>query len=252
MGTLEGTRDYTRHPVQAPEDWQRLAVLDPDQGKLGEMLEALRLIGRGLDAGTPFIQTIFSPLSQVKNLVGKENLPVHLRRYPDVLHAALEVITETTVRFVKAVCETRVVGVFYAIQQAQYGILTEDEFTAFGRYYDLQVLEAAQDLWLNVLHVHGEDVMFDLVADYPVQVINWHDRDTRPSLAEAQGRFEGALCGGLQRWSDLVRGTPDLVRQRAQDALTQTGGRNFILGTGCVTPVVTPLANIRAAREVFA
>jgi uroporphyrinogen decarboxylase len=111
-------------------------------------------------------------------------------------------------------------------------------------------LEAAQALWLNVLHLHGADVMFDLLADYPVQVINWHDRETWPTLAEAQDRFGGAVCGGLQRWDAVVRGTPGYVRDQAVDAMAQTGGQRFILGTGCVTPIIAPMSNIRMAREV--
>jgi hypothetical protein len=33
----------------------------------------------------PFIQTIFSPLSQAKNLVGGDDLLVHLRKNPQEL-----------------------------------------------------------------------------------------------------------------------------------------------------------------------
>jgi uroporphyrinogen decarboxylase len=161
----------------------------------------------------------------------------------------LEIITETTIRFVRAARETGIAGVFYAVQHAQYGLVSEDEYRVFGRPYDLRVLEAAQGLWLNVLHLHGAEVMFDLLADYPVQVINWHDRETWPSLAEAQRRFGGAACGGLGQWEVMVQGTPDEVRQQATDAITQTGGRRFILGTGCVTPIVAPASNIRAVRQ---
>jgi uroporphyrinogen decarboxylase len=248
VGSLEGTREYTARPIQDPEDWRRLRVLDPEQGALGAQLRCLRLIGEQLRGQVPFIQTIFSPLSQAKNLVGRENLPVHLRRHPEAVRAGLEVITETTARFVRAARETGIAGVFYAVQHAQYGVLGEDEYSEFGRLDDLRVLAAAQGLWLNVLHLHGTDVMFDLLADYPVQVVNWHDRETWPTLAEAQRRFGGAVCGGLQRW-DVVRGAPDQVREQAVDAVAQTGGRRFILGTGCVTPVIAPTSNIRAVRE---
>jgi len=174
---------------------------------------------------------------------------VHLRRYPDAIRAGLEAITETTVRFVTAAREIGIAGVFYAVQHAQYGLFSEEEYVTFGRPYDLRVLEAARGLWLNVLHLHGSDVMFDLLADYPVQVINWHDRETGPTLAEAQRRFRGAVCGGLQRWDVVVRGTPGQVREQAADAIAQTEGRRFILGTGCVAPVVAPAVNMRAARE---
>ncbi len=91
--------------------------------------------------------------------------------------------------------------------------------------------------------------MFDLVADYPVQAINWHDQETPPSLGEAMDRFSGALVGGLRQWETMLRGTPDWVRAEAQAAVEETGGRRLVVGTGCVTPITAPLGNIRAARE---
>ena len=249
VGSPEGTREYVAYPVQTPDDWRSLPALDPAQGALGAQLRCLHLIANGLAGEVPFIQTIFSPLAQIKYLLGVEQLPVHLRRHSDALRAGLDVITETTARFVEAARETGIAGVFYAVQQAQYGLLSEEEYAAFGRPYDLRVLEATQGLWLNVLHLHGTDVMFDLLADYPVQVINWHDRETPPTLAEAQRRLDGAVCGGLQRWDVVVQGTRDQVREQAADAIAQTGGRRFILGTGCVTPIVAPTSNIHAVRE---
>ena len=249
LGNMEGTRKYTHYPIQSPEDWYNLQPLDPKSGALGAQLQCLRIIAEALGDEVPFIQTIFNPLSQAKNLVGPEQLPIHMRCYPDALKAGLEVISETTRRFIDAACSTGISGVFYAVQHAQYGVLSEREYTLFGRAYDLKILEAAQGLWLSVLHLHGLDVMFDLLADYPVQVVNWHDRETWPTLAEAQQRFSGAVCGGLQRWDTIVRGTPDRVRKQAAEAISQTSGQRFILGTGCVTPIVAPTANIHAARE---
>ncbi len=249
VGRLEGTREYVHHPIQSPDDWLSLQVLDPTTGSLGEQIRCLRLINAELAGEVPVIQTIFNPLSQAKNLVGRERLLVHLRRYPEALKAGLKTIAETTVHFIEAARETGIAGLFYAVQHAQYGLLSEEEYGAFGRSLDLPLLASAERLWLNVLHLHGTDVMFDLLADYPVQVINWHDRETSPSLAEGQQRFNGAVCGGLQRWEVVMRGTPAQVREQAADSIAQTGGRRFILGTGCVTPIATPWSNIRAVRE---
>jgi uroporphyrinogen decarboxylase len=100
-----------------------------------------------------------------------------------------------------------------------------------------------------MLHLHGDEVMFGEFVDYPVQVINWHDRDTYPSLREARAKFPGTLCGGLQRERTMVLGTPDQVTAEARDAIEQTGGHRFILGTGCVLPIIAPNANIMAARR---
>jgi uroporphyrinogen decarboxylase len=217
-GLPEGTRDYTDRVVQHPEDWERLHLLDPYNGSLSAQIKCLRLIAAELSREVPIIQTIFSPLAQAKNLVGPDNLLIHVRRYPQALKSGLKIITES-------------------------------EYEIFGRSYDLQVLDAAQDLWLNMLHLHGKQIMFKDFLDYPVAIINWHDRETPPSLAEAKKKFPGALCGGLRRWQTMVLGTPDSVTAEAEDAIQTTGGQKLILGTGCVMPTIVPRGNILAARQ---
>jgi uroporphyrinogen decarboxylase len=248
MGNIEGTREYRRYVIAGPEDWARLPVLNPTQGAWGDMLRCLELLGGRVGQRVPFIQTIFNPLTVAKNLMG-DRLLVHLRHHPDALHEGLEAITETTVRFVREAMKTGVAGIFLAVQHAQYGLLSEEEYRAFGRPYDLRVLEATEGAWFNLLHLHGNDVMFDVLADYPVQVMNWHDRETPPSLSEALQRFPGAVCGGIRQFDTMLRGTPEAVHAEAADAIGQTGGRRFILGTGCVTQIASPTANIMAARR---
>jgi uroporphyrinogen decarboxylase len=248
-GNPEGTRDYTTRVIQRPEDWAALTPLHPRQGHLGGMLKALALIGQDLGRATPYIQTIFSPLSQARNLVGPALLPVHVRQHPDKLKAALEVITETTLRFIDAARGTGLDGIFYAVQYASARVLAEAEYKEFGEPYDRKVLQEAGDLWLNVVHLHGEDVYFDLAAAYPAAVVNWHDTQTAPDLAVGLQQMGCAACGGLSQWETMVYGTPEQVRTEAERALAMTQGRRFILGTGCVTPIVAPRANLRAARD---
>jgi len=249
-GASEGTREYTFRIIQRPDDWEQLHVLDVMKGWLGGQLECLRIVTREVGAETPVIQTIFSPLAQAKNLVGNANLLVHIRKYPSELHRGLKTIAETTLRFIEAAEQTGIAGIFYAIQHAQYHLLTEAEYQEFGRAYDLAILEAVKELWLNMLHLHGENVMFDLFREYPIQILNWHDQDTLPSLREGLTHFPGVVCGGLQRERTMVLGTPDQVAAEAQAAIQATEGRRFILGTGCVVPITAPRANLLAARQV--
>ncbi len=248
-GNPEGTRDYTNKVIYSPEDWEKLPILDPTKGTLGGQLTCLQNLVAEFGPDLPVLQTIFSPLSQAKHLVGTGELSIYIHRSPDALQAGLKIITETTLRFIEEAKKTGIAGIFYAVQHAQYGLLSLDEFTRFERPYDLQILEASRDLWLNLLHLHGEDLMFDQVLDYPVQVMNWHDRQTPPSLLAAQSMFKGVVCGGLRQWDTMVLGTPEQVQQEAEDAIAQTGGERFILGTGCVLPITAPYGNIAAARE---
>jgi len=248
-GNPEGTRDYTHQVITKPEDWIRLEVLDPNKGFLGDQLKSLKMLVNELGPDVPVIQTVFNPLSQAKNLVGKNRLLSHIRQYPNAVLGGLKIITESTRRFVEEVVDIGVAGVFFAVQHAQYSLLSEREFEAFGRIFDLQVLEPTEDLWLNMLHMHGVDVMFDFLKEYPVQVINWHDRETPPDLKEASEQFSGVLCGGLRRIETMVLGSPEQVIEEARDAISQTKGLRFILGTGCVAPITTPYGNIMAVRK---
>jgi len=249
-GNPEGTRDYTKRAIQEPEDWAKLQLLDPTRGHLGDQIACLRLLIHEFSPRTPVIQTIFSPMSQAKNLVGPEALLIHMRRNPDALHEGLKRITETTIRFIEEAIKTGIDGVFYAIQHGQHALLSTPEFDAFCRAYDLQILESAKGLWLNMLHLHGEGVMFDRVLDYPVSILNWHDRQSPPTLSEAQKRYDGVVCGGLRQWDTMVLGTHQQVREEAEDAIRQTNGMKFILGTGCVLPTTAPHGNILSARQV--
>ncbi len=247
-GDTEGTRAYVGRVIQTPDDWARLPVLDPLKGQLADELDCLRMLVKEMGSQTPIIQTIFNPLSQAKNLVGGSELLVHLRQHPQALHAGLKTIAESTRRFIEAVKSTGVSGIFYAVQHAQYGLLSEAEYNIFGRPYDMQVLEPAQDMWLRLLHLHGMDVMFDLFTDYPVNIINWHDRETAPSLSLAQKRYSGVVCGGVSRQT-LVFGSPDQVRSEALEAVQATGGQRILISTGCVAPVITPYGNLLAVRQ---
>jgi uroporphyrinogen decarboxylase len=253
-GHTEGTRRYSRHVIGKPQDWEHLPVLSPASPHLAQQLACLRIIHANLHRETPLLQTIFSPLAQAKNLAGGEQLIIHLRLYPEAVLKGLEIIAESTRSFVEACMEVGLDGVFYAIQHAQAGLLTPDEYKTFGLPNDLTSLTPAKSLWCNLLHLHGLNVYFNLITQslFPdgfFQIVNWHDRETSPSLAEGLENFQGAVCGGISQ-KTIVFGDRSEVRKEAADAIVHTGGRRFILGTGCVVPIIAPHGNILASRQI--
>lgn len=248
VGGDEGNREYTKRVIRQPEDWARLPLLDPHAGRLGGQIRCLERIAAGAGVGTPFIQTIFSPLAQAKNLAGADRLVDHLRRAPELVHAGLETITRSTLSFVEACLPAGIAGIYYAIQLANRSMLSETEYRAFGEPYDRRILAAVAGCWFNLLHLHGTAGMFELVSNYPAHALNWHDRESGPSLQDGMAAFPGAVAGGLEHWEDLLRGNPDGVRARVMDAVAQTGGRRLIVASGCVAPVNAPFSNLRAVR----
>ncbi|MFT3895699.1 MAG: uroporphyrinogen decarboxylase family protein [Anaerolineales bacterium] len=96
--------------------------------------------------------------------------------------------------------------------------------------------------------MHGHDVYFDLLSDFHFQIVNWHDRETYPSLTEAQKLFDGVLCGGMRQDTLVYRDQAE-VQKEAADAIQQTNGKRFMLGTGCVVPIIASHGNLMAARR---
>jgi uroporphyrinogen decarboxylase len=248
VGNLEGTRETTFFPVTEVQDWEALRPLDPARGKLAVQLAALSKVRLEAGEETPMLATVFSPLTQAKHIAGRQVLLSHLRSHPQIVHTALEVLTESTLRFIEKARETGIDGIYYAVQHARYPLMNRDEFATFGRAYDLEVLQSAEDLPFNMLHVHSTDLMFDLVADYPVRLVNWHDRESGVSLREGLAQIKGAASGGIDQWT-IHQESPEQMLAEARDAVEQTGGRRLVLGTGCVVMTTTPLRNLRALRE---
>ena len=246
-GHTEGTRRYVKHPIQNPGDWERLPPLEPSAPHLAAQLACLRQIRAGLGPDVPMLQTVFSPLAQAKNLVGKATLIEHLRKYPEAVLKGLETIALSARRFVEATLETGVDGIFYAVQHAQAGLLTLDEYKTFSLPFDHQTLEPAGDLWCNMLHLHGNAVYFEIVEELSLPIVNWHDRETPPSLTEALQSTSFTVCGGLRQDTLVYREQAEVLSE-ARDALQQTSGQRFILSTGCVVPVIAPHGNLMAAR----
>lgn len=249
VGQEEGTREYTKRVVARPEDWQALERLDPRKGMLATQIKALSLLREAWGDEVPLLATIFSPLAQAKNLAGVERALAHMRSHPDAFMQGLETITESVLRYLEAAEAAGVSGIFYAIQHARYRLMSPTEYKTFGQPYDEEILSAASNLWLNMIHLHGDDdVMFDVVADYDAPLLNWHDRDSNVTLQEGLEQFSGALSGGVSR-DTMHTGEPADVLAEARDAVEQTGGRRLLLGTGCVIMTNTPTRNIRALRE---
>ncbi len=244
----EGSRAYTKRVIREAKDWETLKPLEPSAPHLAAQLECLRLIRKEIGAETPVIQTVFNPMSQAKNLAGNDLLLDHIRKHPEAVMRGLETIAKTTERFIEAARETGIDGIFYAVQHAQGSMMELDEYKAIALPSDQKALEPAKDLWCNMLHLHGRDVYFSLLRLMNFQIVNWHDRESYPSLAEGQSVYRGVVCGGI-RQDSLHGGDPVQIREEARDAVEQTKSRRFILGTGCVVFYQSPDENIKAAIE---
>jgi uroporphyrinogen decarboxylase len=250
-GGANGAREVIKPAIAHTDDWLKLRDLDVREGSYGRQNEALRKTAQALDGEVPLLQTVFSPLTTARKLAG-ERLFDDLRHAPDAVRQALRVITDVTIRFALDALAAGAHGVFFATQLASHRLLSHEEYERFGCAYDLEVLNALRaKSRLSMLHVHGHDIMFDLLAGYPVEMLNWHDRLTQPTLREAASRFPRLLVGGLNENGNLLSGSATAIEAEVYDALAQTRNRQLMIGPGCVVPVAVSDASIAAALRAI-
>jgi len=248
-GAPNGAKTCREHAVKKPDDWKNIKPLAPHGGALGREIKCLRVVRNNRRDSAPILQTIFSPLTIAAKLSGPDLLLQSLRTSPESLLAGLEAITETMIQYVAACFEAGAEGIFFATQMATPARLSLAEHQKFAEPFDLRLLKAvSQRSFFTLLHIHGENILFQELTHYPVQAINWHDRKTWPSLGQAKEIFSGAVVGGLEEWGTLRTGPVSSIKEQVQEAISQTQGKRLIVAPGCGLPIDTPEEFLLAAR----
>ncbi len=238
--------NVVQYGIQKLSDWERLEVIPPYMGSYGKQVELARHVGRLTKGkGLPYIQTIFSPLTTARKLAG-DRVFSDMRESPETVKTALQIITDTTIGFIKANLEAGVSGFFLATQCCNTDTISEEEYHEFEEPYMLQLLQSYQnETFLNIGHLHGENGMFALFSKLPFTVINWHDRWCAPSLSEARKITDKCLAGGIRevpyydengnkvRESLLKGNDVKEIQEHVWEAIREVNGRGLIIAPGC-------------------
>jgi uroporphyrinogen decarboxylase len=246
-----GVAIVTKYAVEAPSDWEKLGDLDIEKGALGRELRSLSRVLYALRGEAPVLATVFSPLTTAQKLSGTLLLE-HLRTHPQMVKHGLSTIAACTARFAARAVELGCAGLYLASQMSQRSQLGEKEYREFGVPFDLEVLGAVEGRsWFNVVHIHGDDIMFGLLESYPVQGISWHVWETKPTVEEFIAA-DGAKCivGGLRRFMITSGNLPELTRD-ISEMMRITGGRRLMLAPGCVVRAPYDQETLRYLRRTI-
>jgi uroporphyrinogen decarboxylase len=236
-----------RHHLRDPRDWRLLEQFEAHTGAFGRQLECLARIREAVGPGVPVVQTIYSPFHVAHKFAGRRVLEDWLRD-PEAVSGALGTIAANYGRFAECCLrEAGVDGFYFAPIGCEASYMEESQYVRMVQPSDLAVLEKLRQAPLLILHIHGErELMFDLLAGYPCDVLSWEDRVAGPSLAEVRRRSSRCLMGGIDHLAARQSAAEELVRQ-GREAMDQAGSNGgFILAPGCTFPEGTPEANLRA------
>jgi uroporphyrinogen decarboxylase len=222
--------------IDSPADMLRFARLPMSARIFAEQLECLRIMRDRLGPDVPLVDTLFEPFFSLLFAVGFSKA-AFIRSHPQEAARMLETLTDTFVDYVAEIRKVPVDGVLYAtnaciVPPSSRGI-SDEEFRAFHRSYDLRLLEQMDGL-VRIVHAHGNPLDLSRILDYPFEVLSWSDRlPGNPSIATVRSLTGKCLMGGVDESRLQERSLPE-IRAEVADALAQAGGsQNFILSPGC-------------------
>lgn len=247
----------TDWPIKSTADLAAIRPLDPCTGPLGDQLNALQKLRAIVGPQVPILQTVFAPAMVLSYMIGEpghreQRLLELLRKHPFQVHSALRVIRETLSGYAAQAIASGADGIFLAIKAASATQMTRAEYAEFGLPYDRAVLSAAQAGWLNMLHLCGSELYFEIVDDLGASLVNWALERGNPGLKKGRDRSHRAVIGGVSAKPRIRQLSPEQVTAEVAAALEETGGKQVMIGPGCSISPDTPEANLRAVRTAVA
>ena len=217
------------------EDWKRLSAAPIDYKWFQEQLKALELIAKRLEGKAFFVETIFNPIG-VARRTAKDVMFTFMREHPDEFKAGLEAITESFLHYGKAALRAGAAGIFFSVNGATDDFMTQEEFMEFVKPYDLKLLKAFREKgFMNIAHIHGQNLRMKDVLDYPVHAFNWSHLHSAPSLSEARKLTDACLIGGIDEMKTSYFHADELEAQ-IKKAAEEAGTEKFMVGPGCAIP----------------
>jgi uroporphyrinogen decarboxylase len=235
--------------IENPEDWYKLDILSGDTKNFSAQRKALDIMIKNLPDDGFVIDTIFSTFAYAEKLTGKKTLN-HLKDNPKALHYGLEVIARSLANFIASCKDIGLSGIYMALQGANRDIMDPDTYRQHFMPYDMIIWESARGLDFNILHLHGYQLMFDVVKVFNPEVITWSNRLTPPSLELARSLYDGCIATGLNEEA-IINYSPEDVRKEVLKTIIEAGAKKLIVAPGCAVPTETPKENLMAIREIL-
>ncbi len=236
---LKVMNDYFYQPpqgldaVKTGEDLKRIDPFDIDQTDWREQFKALEHISAELEGKAYFIDTVFDPWQSIRRNMAGENIEALMENEADVLLQALDIVADNLIAYCKRSLAIGSAGIFMSVPAAAE-LISRDNFLRFVKPPAVKVFKAISELGkMNTAHIHGEDLYFDDVLDFPVDIFNWWDRSPKgPSLQWVKERVPGCVMGGINQ-KIVARTTREFLRNHVREAIELGGQTRFFLANGC-------------------
>jgi len=239
--------------LQDYADLDKLSPADPySDGRLPLYLKALRIVNEEIGDQVSVGSGVGGPFTAAAGLRGTENFLRDLRKNPEMAHRLLELVTESALRYIDAVCD---MGLTPSIAEptATGTLISAGQFQIFAVPYLKKYVERIVERCGKgpSLHICGNSKsIWQCMVDTGAPLLSL---DNQVDLAEAKEAVGDKVClmGNVRPVETIRRGTREQILAEAKECLRKAydNPKGFILATGCQIPVGTPPENIIALMD---
>ncbi len=248
-------------PLSTIEDVYRLEVPDPrTQGRMPLMLEAIGSLRQAVGDEVAIRTPGTGPFALASYFVGTQQwlLDIALAEagFDDgkeaAVHHALGLAAKALTEFGKACFDAGADLLHCGDSLASCNVISPKTYERYAWPYEKQVFSAWREYGITsgLLHICGDSTrVLELYRDTGASLI---ELDSAVDIAEASRRFGGSvtIIGNVNTVTELLQASSAETEAAARRCIERTGGRNFILGSGCIVPRHTPVENVRALVRV--
>lgn len=228
---LEAKGPWFEHPLNGPDDLQRLIVPDVHD-QLHYVMEALKITKKELNGRVPLIGFAGAPFTILAYIIEGQGSKTFskarklLYTQPDLCHNALDRITRTTIAYLKA--QIAAGADMVQLFDSWAGFPTPEQYREFGSKYIRQICEAITEVPVTVF-AKGAYFAREEFAKIPCRTIglDWN-MDMRESRAIVGP--EKTLQGNLDPC--VLYGSPDVIRKETIKMLESFDGGLHIANLG--------------------
>lgn len=239
--------------LQKPSDWAKVPLLKKDF--YAEQLKVIEGVVKQGKREAPVIATVYSPLSLAGHFTGYKHHINHLNEDPEAVKKGLEIITESTLIFVKECIKLGVDGFLQATQGGEVNRFKHKNiFEDYIKPLDLIIGKEINDNTLcNILHIHngGKGYKdYSAFVEYPGHIINCglHLSGSDTSTKDLYELFKRPIMGGLDKAGIVYNGSKTQIQEEVNKTISMAPEK-FILGATCTLPRDTHWNNIRIAMD---
>lgn len=234
------------HIVHQTGDYYQLQPVDVTQGVFDEHVQVARGLAAELKGSVPHVHTVFSPLTILNRLGGAQRrtegetsrLVHEMETAPDAVRHGLEVVTRSLEDYVRQLIRAGGDGIFITTTAWDADHLDAPAYRLWAEPYERRLYEVAraEGAWLNIIHACRAHTHFDIVKDYPVEIISYDALSGRnPGLADALQRTDKVLWSGISV-DALQRNDREQLVREIEEAGRVSGWRRLALGPTCAVP----------------